>query len=114
MAQGLPDPLPDDPLPLVQAWLEAAAALVRNPGAMTLATVTPNGRPSARMVICRGMDTRAGSFIFYTDRDSDKGHDLAAHPHAALVFHWEGLERQVRIDGPITPAPDADSDRYWT
>jgi pyridoxamine 5'-phosphate oxidase len=113
VAQALPDPLPVDPLPLVEAWLAEAAAVVRNPGAMTLATVTPDGRPAARMVICRGVDARAGSFVFYTDRDSDKGHDLAAHPQAALVFHWEGLERQVRVDGPVTPAPDTDSDRYW-
>ena len=58
-------------------------------------------------------DARAGWFVFYTDRDSDKGHDLAAHPRAALVFHWDGLERQVRVDGPVLRASDADSDRYW-
>jgi pyridoxamine 5'-phosphate oxidase len=80
---------------------------------MTLATVDPDGRPSARMVICRGLDAETGSLVFYTDRESAKGHALAAHPHAALVFHWDAFERQVRIDGPVTLAADADSDRYW-
>ena len=113
MAGALPDPLPDDPLPLVQAWLAEASAAARNATAMTLATVTADGRAAARMVICRGFDARAGWFVFYTDRESDKGRDLAAHPRAALVFHWDGLERQVRVDGPVTLASDEDSDRYW-
>src|SRR5262249_36324335 len=107
---ALPDPLPDDPLPLVESWLKEAAGVARNATAMTLATVTPDGRAAARMVICRGFDARAGWLVFYTDRDSDKGRDLARHPQAALVFHWEALERQVRVDGPVTLAPDADSD----
>src|SRR2546426_244024 len=110
---ALPDPLPDDPLPLVESWLKEAAAVSRTATAMTLATVTPDGRAAARMVICRGFDARAGWLVFYTDRESDKGRDLAKHPQAALVFHWEALERQVRVDGPVTLAPDADSDRYW-
>jgi pyridoxamine 5'-phosphate oxidase len=113
MKPPLPDALPDDPLPLVQAWLAEAVAVARNATAMTLATVTPDGRPAARMVICRGVDAREGWFVFYTDRDSEKGHDLAATPRAALVFHWDGAERQVRVEGPVTHAPESDSDRYW-
>jgi pyridoxamine 5'-phosphate oxidase len=113
MKESLPEPLPDDPLPLIQAWLAEASAASRNAAAMTLATVTPDGRPAARMVICRGVDARAGWLVFYTDRESEKGHELTAHPRAALVFHWAELERQVRVDGPVTLAPDADSDRYW-
>jgi pyridoxamine 5'-phosphate oxidase len=113
MQPPLPDALPEDPLPLVQAWLAEAAAVARNATAMTLATVTAEGRPAARMVICRGVDVQAGWLVFYTDRESDKGRDLAATPRAAAVFHWEALERQLRIDGPVTQAPDADSDRYW-
>jgi pyridoxamine 5'-phosphate oxidase len=105
--------LPADPLPVLQAWLAEAAGASRHPTAMTLATVTPAGRPAARMVICRGFDAHEGWLVFYTDRESDKGRDLAVTPRAALVFHWEVLERQVRIDGPVTPAPDADSDGYW-
>jgi pyridoxamine 5'-phosphate oxidase len=65
------------------------------------------------MVIGRGFDAAAGWLVFYTDRDSEKGKDLAAHPRASCVFHWGALERQIRIDGPITAAPDADADAYW-
>lgn len=113
MTSPLPDPLPDNPLPLVESWLAEATGVAKNATAMTLATITPNGRAAARMVICRGFDADAGWFVFYTDRESEKGHDLAGHPQAALVFHWAALERQVRVDGPVTLAPDADSDRYW-
>jgi pyridoxamine 5'-phosphate oxidase len=109
----LPEPLPSDPLPVVAAWMAEAAARMRNSTSMALATVDPDGRPTARMVICRGLDTRAGWLVFYTDRDSDKGAALAAHPHAAVVFHWDVLERQIRVEGPVSEAPDADSDAYW-
>ena len=80
---------------------------------MTLATVEPDGRPSARLVLCRGIDTRAGWLVFYTDRESAKGRALEANPRAALVFHWDAFERQARIEGLVTLAPDADSDAYW-
>jgi pyridoxamine 5'-phosphate oxidase len=80
---------------------------------MALATITADGRPSARMVICRGFDRHAGWLVFYTDRESAKGQALAAHAWAALVFHWDALERQARVEGPVTLAPDADSDAYW-
>ena len=109
----LPEPLPDTPLPLVEAWLVQARQAMRNATSMTLATVDPDGRPSARTVICRGFDATAGWFVFYTDRDSPKGRALEAHPRAALVFHWDALERQIRIEGPVTVAPDEDSDQYW-
>jgi pyridoxamine 5'-phosphate oxidase len=109
----LPEALPDDPLPLLEAWLAEASQAARNATAMALATVTADGRPAARMVICRGLDARAGWLVFYTDRESDKGRDLAATPRAAVVFHWDAFERQARIEGPVTLAPDADSDRYW-
>jgi len=113
MTPPLPEPLPDDPLPLVQAWI--AEAIRADPHAMSiaLATVEPDGRPSARMVICRGFDPAAGWFVFYTDRTSAKGRALATHPGAALVFYWDVLGRQVRVEGPVTLAPDADSDAYW-
>ena len=114
MKPPLPEPLPDDPLPLVQGWLAEAVESVRNATAMTLATVDPDGRPSARMVICRGFDSQAGWFVFYTDRESPKGRALERHPRAALVFHWDAFERQVRIEGPVTLAPDSDSDAYWS
>ena len=109
----LPDTLPPDPLPLVAAWLAEAANSARNSTAMTLATVGVDGRPAARMVICRGFDAAVGAFVFYTDRGSDKGTELAARPWAALVFHWDGVERQIRVAGPVTEVSDAESDRYW-
>src|SRR5436190_15380970 len=84
---ALPDPLPDDPLPLVESWLKEATAVAKNATAMTLATVTPEGRAAARMVICRGFDARAGWLDFYTDRERDKGHDLAKLLQAALRLH---------------------------
>jgi pyridoxamine 5'-phosphate oxidase len=113
MKHGLPEPLPGDPLSLLGAWIDEARKEIRNATAMTLATVAPDGRPSARMVICRGLDLVAGSLVFYTDRESDKGHALAKHPWASCVFHWDAFERQVRVEGPVTFASDADSDAYW-
>jgi len=110
---ALPDPLPENPLPLVERWIAEASGSLRSAPAMTLATVEPDGRPSARMVICRGFYAEAGWLGFYTDRESPKGSALAAHPRAALVFHWDTFERQIRVEGPVTLAPDADSDRYW-
>ena len=113
MKPALPERLPDDPLPLVESWLAEARSEIRNSTAMALATVAPGGRPTARMVICRGFDASAGWLVFYTDRESDKGKALAAHPWASCVFHWDAFERQIRVEGPVTLAPDADSDAYW-
>lgn len=113
MKPPLPDVLPADPLPLLEQWLGEAIGAIRNATAMTLATVEPDGRPSARMVLCRGLDVQEGWLVFYTDRESDKGRALAVHPRAAAVFHWDAFERQVRVEGPVTLAPDADSDAYW-
>jgi len=109
----LPEPLPDNPLPLAQRWLADATAAVRGAAAMTLATVDPDGRPSARMVICRGFDANAGFLVFYSDRDSRKGLALTSFSRAALVFYWEALERQIRIEGPVTLSPAAEVDGYW-
>ena len=113
-AAPLPETLPNDPFLLVDSWIAEAIASVRNATAMTVATVDPDGRPSARMMLCRGLDTRAGSLVFYTDQESRKGHALDAHPYGALVFYWDPLERQIRIEGPVTRTPDADSDAYWS
>lgn len=114
MKEPLPEILPADPLPLVSRWLEEAAPVTKTPTAMALATVAADGRPTARMVICRGFDAAAGWFVFYTDRESGKGQALGRNPRAAAVFHWDALERQIRIEGPVTHAPAADSDRYWS
>ena len=76
---------------------EAVAAGLPEPEAMTLSTATPDGRPSARVVLLRGFDEKG--FCFFTNYESHKGRELAANPHAALTFHWAALERQVRIEG---------------
>jgi pyridoxamine 5'-phosphate oxidase len=81
------------------------------PDAMILATATPEGRPSARVVLLRGLDERG--FVFFTNYESRKGQELAANPHAALVFFWDALERQVRVEGRVELASPAESDAYF-
>ena len=103
-----------DPDPVIQfgRWFEQAEqAGLLEPTAMTLATATPDGRPSARMVLLRGFDERG--FCFYTNYQSRKGAELAANPRAALVFWWGELERQVRIEGPVAPTSRAESEAYF-
>ena len=112
-APPLPEPLPDDPLPLIKSWIDEAVPRVRNATAMAFATVDTDGRPAARMVLCRGFDVDAGWFVFYTDRVSGKGQALDRFPRGSGVFYWEPFDRQVRIDGPVTLAPESDVDAYW-
>jgi pyridoxamine 5'-phosphate oxidase len=101
-----------DPHALFDAWLEDAKATEPNdPGAMTLATVDADGRPAARMVLLKGHDARG--FVFYTNVESRKADALAVHPHAALVFHWKSIRRQVRVEGKVTPVADAEADAYF-
>jgi pyridoxamine 5'-phosphate oxidase len=107
-------PLPDaaDPIALFMAWLEDAKAKEPNdPHAMTLATVDADGLPDARMVLLKDVD--AMGFTFYTNTESAKGLQLAAHPAGALVFHWKSLRRQVRARGAIAPVSAAESDAYF-
>ena len=104
MREPLPEILPTDPLPLLAQWLEEAGPVVKAPTAMALATVDANGRPTVRMVICRGFDVGLGWLVFYSDRESAKGRALAANPRAALVFHWDVFERQIRVEGPVAHA----------
>lgn len=112
---SLADPLPASPLPLLQRWIDEACEkrLQRNPTAMAVATLGPDGDLSARVVLCRGYDADDGFVSFYTNRNSRKGDALAANPQAAAVFHWDAQERQVRLEGPVVLSPDADSDAYW-
>jgi pyridoxamine 5'-phosphate oxidase len=112
---SLSDPLPASPLPLVARWIEEARRdrVQRNPTAMTVATVGPEGDLSARVVLCRCYDAEHGFVVFYTNRDSRKGEALAANPRAAAVLHWDSLQRQVRLEGPILESPGAESDAYW-
>ena len=102
-----------DPIRQFAVWYDAAvAAGVPEPEAMTLSTATPDGRPSARVVLLRGFD--AQGFCFFTNYESQKGRELLANPHAALTFHWAPLERQVRIEGCVQKTTAAESDAYFT
>jgi pyridoxamine 5'-phosphate oxidase len=102
----------DDPFRLFAAWLEdASTSEPRDPTAMTLATVDADGMPNARMVLLKGAD-EAG-FVFYTNMDSQKGRELAAHPVAALVFHWKSSNRQVRVRGRVERVTDQEADAYF-
>ena len=101
-----------DPVVQFGRWFEQAErAGLLEPTAMTLATATPDGRPSARMVLLRGFDERG--FCFYTNYESRKGVELAANPRAALVFWWGELERQVRIEGRVEPTSRSESEAYF-
>ena len=114
-AESLPDPLPASPLGLLGAWYADAhgRGVQPNPNAMTLATIDPDGLPSARIVLCKDLDTDVGRLTFYTNYQGRKGRALAANPVAAVVFHWDALDRQIRLEGPVTRSPDAESDAYF-
>lgn len=114
-AATLPVRLPDDPMHLACAWLEEATekAVRRNPNAMTLATVAADGGPSARIVLCKAFVPDPGYLVFYTNYRSRKSQDLEANSRAAALFHWDGLGRQVRIEGVAVRSPDAESDAYF-
>jgi pyridoxamine 5'-phosphate oxidase len=102
----------DEPLLLFAAWFaEAKRAEPVNPDAMTLATVDADGLPNARMVLLKGFDERG--FVFYTNLDSVKGHELAGAPKAALTFYWKSLQRQVRVRGSVEPVSAAEADLYF-
>lgn len=102
----------DDPHALFENWLtEAKASEPNDPNAMALATVGADGMPSVRMVLLKGHDARG--FVFYTNRDSRKADELEHQPKAALLFHWKSLRRQVRIEGLVSLASDAESDAYF-
>jgi pyridoxamine 5'-phosphate oxidase len=104
--------LDPDPLRQFQHWFDQAlnAGLIE-PNAMTLATATPDGKPSARMVLLKGVN--AGGFVFFTNYESRKGLELTANPWAALVFYWPELERQVRIEGRVERVAPEESDAYF-
>jgi pyridoxamine 5'-phosphate oxidase len=103
-----------DPDPVVQfgRWFDdAKAADLVEPSAMTLATATAEGVPSARMVLLRGVDQRG--FVFYTNYESRKAAELAANPRAALVFWWGELQRQIRVEGPVERTSQQESAAYF-
>ncbi|MBF0269230.1 MAG: pyridoxamine 5'-phosphate oxidase [Alphaproteobacteria bacterium] len=101
------------PFERFSAWLaEAEASEPNDPNAVALATCSPEGRPSVRMVLLKGVD--AQGFVFYTNLESQKGRQLAANPHAALCFHWKSLKRQVRVEGSVLPVEDHEADAYFS
>jgi pyridoxamine 5'-phosphate oxidase len=101
-----------DPFQLFGEWFaEAEAAVPVDPNAMVLSTVGADGRPSSRVVLLKGFDPEG--FVFYGNLGSRKFRELAARPFAALNFHWKPLERQVRIEGSVTPVSDAEADAYF-
>lgn len=101
-----------DPIALFDAWFaEAQASEPNDPNAMALATADAAGRPSSRMVLLKGHGP--DGFVFYTNQQSRKAGDIAANGHVALLFHWKSLRRQVRIEGIVGHASDAESDAYF-
>jgi pyridoxamine 5'-phosphate oxidase len=102
----------DDPLAAFRAWYDEAAAHVRVREQVVLATATPDGAPSARFVLLKEAEP-GGGFVFYSNYGSRKGRELAANPRGALLFLWEPLGRQVRVEGPVTRLDAAESDAYW-
>ncbi|AIT07677.1 pyridoxamine 5'-phosphate oxidase [Sphingomonas taxi] len=102
----------DDPFALFESWYaEARDSEINDSNAMALATVDATGQPSVRMVLLKGHGP--DGFVFYTNREGRKAADLAAVPKAALLFHWKSLRRQIRIEGPVSLASDAESDAYF-
>jgi pyridoxamine 5'-phosphate oxidase len=101
-----------DPFEKFQDWMaEATRSEPNDPNAMTLASSTPDGRPSARIVLLKGADSRG--FVFFTNKESRKGRELAANGRVALLFHWKSLGRQVRIEGIVEHVTDAEADAYF-
>ncbi|MBY0618930.1 pyridoxamine 5'-phosphate oxidase [Sphingomonas ursincola] len=102
----------DDPFSLFDDWyIKARETEINDSNAMALATADAEGRPSVRMVLLKGHGP--DGFIFYTNYEGRKGGELLANPHAALLFHWKSLRRQIRIEGPVTPVDDATADAYF-
>lgn len=111
----LPELLPPEPLGVLDQWMKESwqRRLQPNPNAMVLATSEPDGRPSARVVLCKEIVPQPGYLVFFTNYLSRKGQQLARNPRAAAVIHWDALHRQVRVEGPVVEAPAADSDAYF-
>ena len=112
----LPSTLPQDPMPVFDAWYrEAREKKVQpNPDSMVLASATPDGMPSARVVLCKKVVADPGYVVFFTNYHSRKGQELVANPRVAGVLHWDSLSRQVRIEGRVVVCPPSESDTYFS
>jgi pyridoxamine 5'-phosphate oxidase len=110
--QAAPTLAHGDPFALFDAWYrEARETELNDSNAMALATATPDGLPSVRMVLLKGHGP--DGFVFYTNSHSRKGGELLANPQAALLFHWKSLRRQIRIEGPVERVSEAEADAYF-
>ncbi len=111
----LPDDLPNDPMHWVNAWLDDAAEkeVKRNPNSMAIITSGSDARPSARMVLCKDFHADPGYLVFYTNYQSNKARQIDENSNVAVLFHWDQLGRQVRIEGQAVRSPDAESDAYF-
>ncbi len=107
--------MPADPMPLASTWFRQAwdEQVQRNPNSMSLATTAADGKPSVRVVLCKEIVADPGYLVFYTNYDSRKGRELAVHAWAAVVFQWDALGRQLRVDGPVVHALASESDDYF-
>lgn len=103
--------LDPDPIVVLREWLREAETATARPDAMTLATAAPDGCPSARVVLLRGIDERG--LVFYSNRTSRKGTELRENPLAAVVLYWPELGRQVRVEGSVEEVEDAEAEAYW-
>lgn len=110
----LPDVLPTNPMDTAIRWFAdaRAGAVQPNPDAMVLASVGTDGKPSARVVLCRHVDAN-GYVVFYTNYESRKGRELTQHPRAAGVVHWDTMHRQIRFEGAVVRSPASESDAYF-
>lgn len=115
----LPDDLPESPWGIFEEWWDLAhtgnegGPVTPNPNAMNIATLNARGAPTSRIVLCKSFDAESGHLVFYTNYEGDKGRQLEANPVAAACFHWDGLERQVRVEGPVVRSPEPESDSYF-
>lgn len=112
---GIKEPFPADPFPVLVQWLKEAtdSGAYADANAMALATATPEGRPSVRIVLCKAIEPDRHALTFFTNYESRKGAELAANPRASVVFHWPHAGRQARVEGEIQRLSDSENDAYF-
>ncbi len=112
---GIKEPFPADPIPVLAQWVKEAidSGAYADANAMALATATPEGRPSVRIVLCKAIEPERHALTFFTNYESRKGGELAANPRASVVFHWPHAGRQARVEGEVERLGDAENDAYF-